>query len=73
MDRRWIGPDGYEVAPATRAGRQVLRIRRHGWLIADCVSVEQVARFVELADLCEVVRLPVGRRYEAAGSSSHHG
>ncbi|MEV0583116.1 transposase [Nonomuraea sp. NPDC050310] len=67
MDRRWVGPDGFEVAPAIRAGRQVLRVRRHGWLIADCLSVEQVARFVDLADLCEVVPLPTRSRFQAVG------
>lgn len=67
MDRRWVGPGGYEVLPAMRAGRQVLRIRRHGWLIADCTSIEQVAKLVNLADLCEVIRLPMDRCYTAVG------
>ncbi|MEW9530447.1 transposase [Microbispora sp. NPDC049125] len=62
MDRRWVGPDGYEIVPAERGGRQVLRVRRDGWLVADCVSVEQVARYVDLADLCEVVTLPTRER-----------
>lgn len=62
MDRRWVGPDGLEIRPAVRAGRQVLRVRRDGWLLADCVSVEEVARLVDLADLCEVVPLPLRRR-----------
>ncbi|NRQ34614.1 transposase [Nonomuraea sp. NN258] len=75
MDRRWVGVDGYEVVPLVRAGRQVLRVRRHGWLIADCVSVAEVARHVDLADLCEVVRLPEQRRADdpvPARTSSHH-
>jgi hypothetical protein len=55
MERRWAGPDGYEIVPAVRAGRQVLRVRRHGWLIADCLSAEDVGRYVDLAELCEVV------------------
>lgn len=55
MQRRWVGPDGYEVVPAVRAGRPVLRVRRRGWLVADCVSVAEVARYVDLAELCEVV------------------
>lgn len=65
MDRRWVGPDGHTVEPATRAGRQVLRLRRHGRLVADCVSVEELARLVDLADLCEVITLP--RRETAIG------
>ncbi|MEO3889545.1 transposase [Nonomuraea sp. B5E05] len=76
MDRRWVGLDGYEILPAMRAGRQVLRVRRHGCLIADCTSVAQVAMLVDLADLCEVVALPARRRAEVpaeAGTSSHQG
>ncbi|MGA4995054.1 transposase [Nonomuraea bangladeshensis] len=61
MERRWVGLDGYEVVGAVRAGRQVLRVRRHGRVVADCSSVAEVARHVELADLCEVVELPVRR------------
>jgi hypothetical protein len=30
-------------------------------LVADCLSVEEVARFVDLADLCEVIPLPRAR------------
>ncbi|MBX6383228.1 MAG: transposase [Microbispora sp.] len=59
MESRWVGPDGYEIVPAYRQGRQVLRVRRHGQVIADCLSVEEVARYVDLADLCEVIPLPV--------------
>jgi hypothetical protein len=76
MERRWVGLDGYEVVCAVRAGRQVLRVRRHGWLVADCSSVAEVARHVDLADLCEVIDLPVERGKEEitqAGTSSHHG
>ncbi|WP_327088000.1 transposase [Nonomuraea sp. NBC_01738] len=67
MDRRWVGSGGYDVVPAVRAGRQVLRVRRHGWLVADCLSVAQVARYVDLAELCEVVVLPTAGCYKAAG------
>ncbi|WP_204056360.1 transposase [Microbispora corallina] len=61
MDRRWVGPDGLEIVPAHHAGRQVLRLRRHGLVVADCLSVEEVARYVDLADLCEVIALPGAR------------
>jgi hypothetical protein len=61
MSRRWVGPGGYEIVPADRCGRQVLRVRRGGMLVADCLSVEEVARFVDLADLCEVIPLPRAR------------
>ncbi len=63
-----MGPDGYEITAATNGGRQVLRLRRYGEVVADCFSVEELRRFVDLADLCEVVTLPFGmarRRQEA--------
>jgi hypothetical protein len=75
MDRRWVGLDGFEVVGVLRAGRQVLRVRRHGWVVADCISVAEVAQHVDLADLCEVIELPVQRRTEGAveaRTSSHH-
>lgn len=57
MDVRWVGTDGYEVVPGMRDGRQVLRVLRYGRPVADCHSVAEVARHVDLADLCEVVTL----------------
>jgi hypothetical protein len=75
MDRRWVGGDGVEIVLAVRAGRQVLRVRRNGWLVADCVSVAEVARHVELADLCEIIQFPaaaVPAQPEVARTSSHH-
>jgi hypothetical protein len=75
MERRWVGLDGYEVVGAMRAGRQVLRVRRHGWVVADCSSVAEVARHVDLADLCEIIELPARRVAEKivrVGTSSHH-
>lgn len=76
MERRWVGLDGIEVVGALRAGRQVLRVRRNGWVVADCTSVAEVARHVDLADLCEVIELAPRRGSTpraAAGTSSHHG
>ncbi|WP_433352559.1 transposase [Microtetraspora malaysiensis] len=58
MQRRWVGPDGYEIVPAIRDGRQVLQVWRDGLPLADCRSVEEVARHVDLADLCEVIPFP---------------
>jgi hypothetical protein len=63
MGRRWVGPDGYEIVSANPDGRQVLRVLRNGRIVADCRSVEDVARIVDLADLCEVIPMP--RRGEA--------
>ncbi|MGW4406586.1 transposase [Nonomuraea sp. NPDC004702] len=76
MDRRWVGLDGVEVVPVMRAGRQVLRVRRNGWLVADCRSVAEVAAHVDLADLCEVIDLAARRGSGGAveaRTSSHHG
>ncbi|GGP17230.1 transposase [Nonomuraea glycinis] len=75
MDRRWVGSDGCEIVLATRAGRQVLRVRRHGRLVADCASVEEVARHVDLADLCEVIAFPsrpAATQPARVRTSSHH-
>jgi hypothetical protein len=70
METRWVGPHGYEVTAAMRGDRQVLRLRRHGELVADCFTVDELRPFVDLADLCEVITLPFGggsgrRRQEA--------
>lgn len=59
MSSRWVGPDGLEIVPADVHGQQVLRLSRHGRHVADCLSVEEVARHVDLADLCEVIPFPV--------------
>ncbi|MFI7228307.1 transposase [Nonomuraea angiospora] len=75
MDRRWVGLDGYEVVGVVQGGQQLLRVLRHGWVVADCTSVAEVAGHVDLADLCEVIELPTWRRTEeraAARTSSHH-
>jgi hypothetical protein len=62
METRWVGPDGFEITAATRGDRQVLRLRRHGEHVADCFSIDELRRYVDLADLCEVISLPFGRR-----------
>ncbi|KAB8190663.1 transposase [Nonomuraea phyllanthi] len=75
MERRWVGLDGYEVVGVVRGGRQVLRVRRHGRVVADCTSVAEVAGHLDLADLCEVIDLPARRRAgecAEARTSSHH-
>ncbi|MBN6054579.1 transposase [Nonomuraea sp. RK-328] len=67
MDSRWVGPDGFEILPGLREGRQVLRVCRDGRVVADCFSVAEVAALVDLADLCEVVTLRPRRGFEAVG------
>jgi hypothetical protein len=75
MDRRWVGSDGCEIVLVMQDGRQVLRVRRHGRLVADCSSVEEVAGHVDLADLCEVIALPsrpAATDPARVRTSSHH-
>jgi hypothetical protein len=72
METRWVGPDGYEVTAATRGERQVLRLRRDGELVADCFTVEELRRFVDLADLCEVITLPFGERSSRGRREAFH-
>ncbi|MFC4530017.1 transposase [Sphaerisporangium dianthi] len=60
METRWVGPDGYEITAATRGGHQVLRLRRHGEYVTDCSTVDELRRYLDLADLCEVITLPFG-------------
>ncbi|WP_199536857.1 hypothetical protein [Spongiactinospora gelatinilytica] len=72
VERHWVGPDGLQITGAVRAGRQVLRLRRNGRIVADCRSVEEVARYVDLADLCEVIplpRRPLNPALQAAGKA----
>ncbi|MFC6079752.1 transposase [Sphaerisporangium aureirubrum] len=62
METRWVGPDGLEITVAAHGHGQVLRLRRHGEHVADCSSVDELRRFVDLADLCEVITVPFGER-----------
>ncbi|RJL22098.1 transposase [Bailinhaonella thermotolerans] len=55
-DRWFAGPDGLEV----RQVRSSLCVQQRGRVIAYCSSVEEVAQYVDLADLCEVIELPFG-------------
>ncbi|GAA1505079.1 hypothetical protein GCM10009677_41700 [Sphaerisporangium rubeum] len=57
-----MGSDGLEVTVAVRGGGQVLRLSRHGTHLADLYSVDELRRFVDLADLCEVITVPFGER-----------
>lgn len=52
-----VTPDGWRVEPVlvqvllARPGRQMLRVKRGRYLVADCRSVEEVAKHVDLAEL----------------------
>lgn len=59
---KWVGVGGYEVDPVVIEGRQLLRVRHLGYHIGFCSSVAEVARYVDLADLVEVVELPLRTR-----------
>lgn len=63
----WRGPDGIQIEPILldrgRGPRQVLRVVQHGpygdTVLAYATSIRQIAEWVDLADLVEVVPLPV--------------
>ena len=61
----WYGPDGIEVEPIILDDRPRLRVSQtvngRRYLLGYCATVRQVARHVALADLVEVIRLPVRR------------
>jgi hypothetical protein len=52
-----VTPDGWGVVPVliqvslARPGRQVLRVTRGPYFVADCRSVEEVAKHVDLTEL----------------------
>ena len=52
-----VTPDGWRVEPVvvqvslSRPGRQVLRVKRGRYWVADCRSVAEVAKHVDLAEL----------------------
>ncbi|RCG32006.1 transposase [Sphaerisporangium album] len=54
----WVGSGHFTIDRIVLNGRQVLRIRQYGFLVAYARSVADVARHVDLADLVEVVSLP---------------
>ncbi|GAA0386210.1 hypothetical protein GCM10009530_41490 [Microbispora corallina] len=56
--RKWVGVNGYEVDCVVLDGRGLLRVRHLGYHVGFCASVAEVARYVDLADLVEVVELP---------------
>jgi hypothetical protein len=55
---RWVGDDGWTVEVIVLNQRSVYRVRCLGYHVAYARSVEEVARHVDLASLCEVVELP---------------
>ncbi|MEO3812166.1 transposase [Sphaerisporangium sp. B11E5] len=56
---RWVGGDGFEVEAIRLDGHTLLRVRQYGFLVAYCRSIAEVARYVRLDDLVELVTLPV--------------
>jgi hypothetical protein len=61
---RWVGGNGYEVEAIKLNVRATLRVRQHGFLVAYCRSIAEVARHVDLEELVELIVLPsvAGRR-----------
>ncbi|MGN9846142.1 transposase [Nonomuraea sp. H19] len=58
----WHGPDGIRVEVIILNDRPRLRVtqRVNGrrYLVADCSRAPEVAAYVDLADLCEVIDFP---------------
>lgn len=55
---RWVGGDGYEVEPIRLDDGPVIRVRQYGYLVVYASTVAEVARHIDLAELCEVTSLP---------------
>lgn len=55
---RWVGGRGFEVEAIRLDGHTLLRVRQHGFLVAYCRSIAEVARYVDLDDLVELIVLP---------------
>ncbi|RCG30561.1 transposase [Sphaerisporangium album] len=59
---RWVGAAGHEVEAVRLNGRSLLRVSQYGYVVAYCRSVAEVAGYVDLGDLVEVVTLPARDR-----------
>jgi hypothetical protein len=59
---KWVGPGRIEVERIRLNGRQVLRVRKHGFIVTYARSIAELARHVDLADLVEVVALADHRK-----------
>ena len=59
---RWQGPKGIEVEVIQLDRRQLFkvsqRVNGHRYLLGYCGTIAQVTRYVDLADLCEIVDFP---------------
>ncbi|MFD1547038.1 transposase [Nonomuraea guangzhouensis] len=60
----WRGPDGIEVEVVVLDKRPCLRVTQvvndRRFYEADCFNLHQLAEYVDLADLCEVIAFPDG-------------
>lgn len=66
----WHGPRGFEVEVITLGRRALYRVTQvlggRRWHVANCATISEVSRHVDLADLVEVVDLPVRAARKAA-------
>jgi hypothetical protein len=69
---RWIGTDGIEIELIVLNGRSTLRVSwvggRNRYTVAYCRSVAELSRYVDLADLVEVV--PIAERRKSSSRSA---
>ncbi|MEU8151815.1 transposase [Nonomuraea sp. NPDC048901] len=71
--RVWRGPGGIEVEAIvldrTPLYKITQKVNNRRYFVADCRTVRDVEQHVDLADLVEVIQLPVGR---AGGRALSH-
>lgn len=58
----WRGPRGIEVEVIRLDQKQLFKVSQHvnghRYLLGYCGTIAQVTRYVDLADLCEIVDFP---------------
>jgi hypothetical protein len=59
---RWSGPKGIVVEVIRLDARSLFKVTQtvhgHRYLLGYCATIAQVTKYVDLADLCEVITFP---------------
>jgi hypothetical protein len=58
--KRWLGRDGLEVEAVTLHGRQVFMVTKDGYFVAYCATMRDVATFVDVDSLIELIEFSAG-------------
>ncbi|MEU6710036.1 hypothetical protein ABZ897_01040 [Nonomuraea sp. NPDC046802] len=60
----WCAPKGIEVELIQLDHKQLFKVSQHvngrRYLLGYCATIAQIARYVDLADLVEIVQFPAG-------------